>query len=138
MNYNSDSNFLEVLKSIFPDAHGLTTPSVKLLTRIKSTGLDLRHVDFMGRVEGIVALGTIDSFLKESLSITFECSYGKIIISNKKEEGLHFTPLELLELSRTNQIEIIMKLKETFDADILFPIKQVDKINIFAVPKSEV
>ena len=136
--YNKDSNFLDVLKSIFPDAHNLSSVGIKLLTRTKSEGVDLRSVDFLGRVEDSAALGTIDSFVRDSLILTFECKYGKIIVSNTKEECLHFHPLELLELTRTDQIDFIMTLKERFNADILFPIKEVNKVNIFSVPKSEI
>ncbi len=99
----------------------------------------MRTADFLGRIEDHPDLGTIGDFEKLSLTLTFECSYGKIVVSCKKEEELHFHPLELLELSRgVSALPLVMDIKKRFEASVLYPIVKKEKINAWEIKKSVV
>jgi hypothetical protein len=135
--YTKDSNFLTVIKSIFPDAHTLGSISVKLLSRQKSIGVDLRNADFCGQILEEITLGTVDEFIKKSLHLHFECSYGKIIVTCNKCDDLHFHPLELLEMAnKPGLIAFVMDFKKRFNASVNYPVKIKEKINPYAVKKS--
>ena len=134
--YTKDSDFLDIVKTVFPDAHTMSGVSVKMITREKSTGVDLRNADFQGQILESVSLGTVDSFVNKSLNLTFECSYGKIEVSCMKSDNV-FHPLELLELSnKPGALDLIMDLRARFNASVSYPKKIKEKINPYAVKKS--
>lgn len=135
--YTQDDNILTVIKSIFPDAHDISGLAVKLSSRVKSTGADLRHADFLGQISDESALGDIRSFVSKSLSMTFECSYGKILIICKESEDLHFHPLELLEI-KPELTSFVMMMKKTYNAKVAYPITVKEKINPYAIKRSVV
>lgn len=135
--YTQDDDILTVLKSIFPDAHNISGLAVKLSSRVKVTGADLRYADFTGHISDDSALGDIRSFVSKSLSMTFECSYGKILIICKDSDELHFHPLELLEV-KVDLLPFIMNMKKTYNASVAYPIVVKEKISPYAIKRSVV
>jgi hypothetical protein len=132
------SDFFEVLKTIFPDIHSAEGLAVKIQSRVKSPGVDLRDASFLGVITDDLSIGTIEEFINKSLSFHFKCSHGDIHISCKKEEHKYvFHPLEILELSRSPQtLDLVLMFKDTFQATLKYPIKQVERINPYAVKGS--
>lgn len=118
--------------------HSPSGLAVKIQSRVKSDSVDLRDADFMGVIQDDLSIGTIEDFVNKSLSFHFKCSHGDIHISCKKEERKYvFHPLEILELSRAPEsLDLVLMFKDAFQASLKYPIKQVERINPYAVKGS--
>jgi hypothetical protein len=134
---NDQDSFLEVVRTIFPDAHNFTRPVCRLSSRVKKNGTDLRSTDFNGVVNGDFEITSIADFISKSLSTIFDCSYGKITITCSKGKDVYFHPLELLELSRCPElINHVIFLKKELQVNVVYPRKIINKTYI--VQKSEI
>jgi len=134
---NDKNGLLEVVRTIFPDAHNFTRPACRLVSRIKRSGADLRSTDFNGTIIGDFEITSVEDFISKSLTVNFDCSYGKIVVTCAKDKDIYFHPLELLELSRCPElINHVIFLKKELQANVIFPKKIINKTYI--VQKSEV